>query len=98
MHEFTVSLHANSHIGGPGVHVCLAVTCHLNIWQNDRDLLDATAVTREWNGYRNKKTDMEKKIIPPILPRLEAETFRSRVRRSATELPLISEVTAVPFL
>ena len=38
------------------VHVSLAVTCHLHFWQNDRDLLRATAVTRGrgWNGYRNK--------------------------------------------
>ena len=32
----------------------LAVTCHLHIWLNDRDLLRATAVTREWNGYQNR--------------------------------------------
>ena len=32
----------------------LAVTCHLHFWQNDQDLLRATAVTRGWNGYRNK--------------------------------------------
>ena len=37
------------------MHACLAVTCHLHFWQNDRDLLRATsAVTRGWNGYRNK--------------------------------------------
>ena len=47
MHQFTVSRHAK-------VHACLAVTCHLHFWQNDRDLLRATAVTREWKGYRNK--------------------------------------------
>ena len=28
------------------VYTCLAVTCHLHLWQNDRDLLRATAVTR----------------------------------------------------
>ena len=28
------------------VHACLAVTCHLYFWQNDRDLLRATGVTR----------------------------------------------------
>ena len=28
------------------VHVCLAVTCHMRFWQNDRDLFRATAVTR----------------------------------------------------
>ena len=36
------------------VYACLAVTCHLRFWQNDRGLLRATAVTRGWNGYRNK--------------------------------------------
>ena len=30
------------------VYACLAVTCHLHFWQNDRDLLRATAVTRGW--------------------------------------------------
>ena len=36
------------------VYACLAVTCHLHFWQNDQDLLRATAVTRGWNEYRNK--------------------------------------------
>ena len=36
------------------MRACLAVTCHLHFWQNDRDLLRATAVTRGWNGDRNK--------------------------------------------
>ena len=39
------------------VYACLAVTCHLRFWQNDRGLLRATAVTRGWNGYRNKSTE-----------------------------------------
>ena len=73
-----------SHIGR--VYVCLAVTCHLRFCQNDRDLLRATAVTRGWNGYRNKsqhrKLTLEKKILPPLLPGLEPGTFRSRVWRS----------------
>ena len=38
------------------VYACLAVTCHLHFWQNDRDLSRAAAVTRGWNGYRNKKS------------------------------------------
>ena len=33
------------------VNACLAVTCHLHFWQNDRDLLRANAVTRGWDGY-----------------------------------------------
>ena len=36
------------------VHVCLAVTWHLDFWQNDRDILRAAVVTRMWNGYRKK--------------------------------------------
>ena len=52
------------------VYACLAVTCHLHFLQNDRDLLRATAVTRGWNGYRNKsqhrKSTLEKKILPPL--------------------------------
>ena len=36
------------------MYACLAVTCHLDIWQNDWDLLRATAVTQGWNRYRNK--------------------------------------------
>ena len=68
------------------VHACLAVTCHLHFWQNDRDLLRATAVTRGWNGYRNKsqhrKSTLEKKILPPLQQGFEPVTFRSRVWRS----------------
>ena len=30
------------------LYVCLAVTCHLCFWQNDRGLLHATAVTQGW--------------------------------------------------
>ena len=43
-----------SHTGK--VYARLAVTCHLPFWQSDRDLLRATAVTRGWNGYRNKES------------------------------------------
>ena len=61
------------------VRVCLAVTCLLHFWQNDRDLLRATAVTRGWNWYRDKnhhrKLTLEKKNI--LLPRsgLEPRLF-----------------------
>ena len=51
--------------------MCLPVTYHLKFWQNDRSLLLATGVTREWNGYRNqsqhKKLTLEKKILQPLL-------------------------------
>ena len=71
------------------VHAYLAVTCH-------RGLLRATAVTRGWNGYRNKsqhrKLTPEKKILPPLQQGFEPATFRSRVRRSnhsRCDLPLL---------
>ena len=67
-------------------YACLAVTYHLHFWQNDRDLLRAAAVTRGWNGYRNKsqqrKSTLEKKILPPLQQGFEPATFQSRVRRS----------------
>ena len=69
------------------VYACLAVTCHLHFWQNDRDLLRATAVTRGWNGYRNKgqhrNSTLEKKILPPLQQGFETATFQSWVWRSS---------------
>ena len=68
------------------VYACLGVTCHLHFWQSDRGLLRAAAVTRGWNGYRNKsqhrKLTLEKKILPPLQQGFEPATFRSRVQRS----------------
>ena len=68
------------------MYACLAVTCHLHFWQNDRDFLRATVVTRGWNGYRNKsqhrKSTLEKKIFPPFQQGFEPATFQSRVRCS----------------
>ena len=34
--------------------MCLAVTCQLHLWQNDRDPLHATVVTQGWDVYQNK--------------------------------------------
>ena len=68
------------------VYACLAVTCHLCFWQNDRGLLRATVVTRGWNGYRNKsqhrKLTLQKKILPPLQQGFEPATFWSQVRHS----------------
>ena len=68
------------------VYPCLAVTCHLHFWQNDRGLLCATVVTRGWNGYRNKsqhrKLIPKKKILPPLQQGFEPMTFRSWVWHS----------------
>ena len=68
------------------VRVCLAVTCHLHFWQNDRDISRATAITRGWNRYRNKiqhrKLTLDKNILPPLLQGFEPATFQLRFRRS----------------
>ena len=86
------------------VYACLAVTCHLHFWQNDRDFLRATVVTRGWNGYRNKsqhrKSTPEKKILPPFQQGFEPATFQSRVRCSnhwATPAPQYIKNHLVPF-
>ena len=44
------------------VHVHLAVTCHLHFWQNDRDLLRATAATR--GVERMPKSKSAQKVDP----------------------------------
>ena len=36
------------------VRACVRVCVCVHFWQNDRDLLLATAVTRGWNGYRSR--------------------------------------------
>ena len=85
MQPCTMSRHfMQSHIRR--LYACLAVTCYLHFWQNDRDPLCAIAVTRGWGGYQNKsqhrKLTLEKKILPPLLQGFEPATFQSRVRRS----------------
>ena len=76
-----------------GMHVCLAVTSPLHFWQNDQDLLCATAVTCRWNEYQNKsqhrKLTLEKKIILPLLQGLRPKTFWSQVCHSTTEPSLL---------
>ena len=78
------------------VYVCLAVTFHLHFWQDDRDLLRATVVTRGWNEYRNRsqhrKLTLEKKILPP-LPHSNPRPFNHESGSLTTELssPPVSE-------
>ena len=80
------------------VYAYLAVTCHLHFWQNDRDLLRATAVTQGWNGYWNKRVSTEswpwRRKLPLLLQGFEPVTFQSWVWRSnhwAIPLPAISD-------
>ena len=44
------------------VHAWVAVTCHLHFWQNDRDRLRVTAVTRGWK--RIPKQESAQKVDP----------------------------------
>ena len=82
MHQFTVSLYSKLHICM--LHVCLAETCHLHFWQNGWDLLYATAVTRVWNKYRNKRQHREENS--PTVP-ARTQTPRPFDHKSTT-LPL----------
>ena len=79
----TMLLQAKPHMYGACVFSCNPL---LHSWQNDWDLLRATAAPRGWNGYRSKshhrKLTLEKKILPPLLRGFEPATFRSQVRRS----------------
>ena len=80
MHQFT-----DRCIQSRICRVACVLSCNLPpvFWQDDQDLLCATAVTRGWNGYRNKsrhrKLTLEQKILSPFLLGLEPSTFRSRV-------------------
>ena len=51
-YTWTVTYWAHSDFVGSGMYTCIGLTCHLHFWQNDRGLLHATAVTREWNGHQ----------------------------------------------
>ena len=87
------------------MYACLAVTCHLHFWQNDRDFLRATVVTRGWNGYQNKsqhrKLTLEKKILPPFQQGFEPATFQSQVRCSnhwAIPAPFMNKSSNVLYI
>ena len=95
MQPCTMSRHfMQSHIRR--LYACLAVTCYLHFWQNDRDPLCAIAVTRGWGGYRNKsqhrKLTLEKKILPPLLWGFEPPTFDHEPGALTTELSLLPKV------
>ena len=76
-----------SHIHMSHVHVrfnCLAVTCHQHFWQNDLDLLHATAVTFGWKRHQNKRQHRMlatgEEISPAACARKQICNFWSRVR------------------
>ena len=83
------------------MYASLGVTCHLHFWQNDRGLLRNTAVTgveRTPNESQHTKLTLEKKILPPLLPGLELETFPSRVRRSyQPAIPTATTELNIPY-
>ena len=49
---WTAASSTYSDFDGSRVYVCLSITRHPHFWQNDRDLLRATAITRGRNGHR----------------------------------------------
>ena len=54
---------------------------HLHFWQYDRGLLRATAVTRGWNGYRNKS--QHRKLTLKVDQQKVGSSVQWRVRFSS---------------
>ena len=57
----TATSSSNSDFVESRVYACSYITCHLHFWQNDRDLLRATAVTRGWNGHQIRVSTQRKR-------------------------------------
>ena len=79
------------------VYVCLAATFKLHFWLNERGLLHAIAVTREWNWYQNKTRDKSTKSRPwrrnfSRLSYRDSKPLSSSEYESGT-LPTLSYVT-----
>ena len=45
-----------------GVHMYLAVICHLKVWQKDRDLFHTAVVTQGCNRYQNESQHRKLKL------------------------------------
>ena len=81
------------------VHACLAVTCHLHLWQNDRDLLRATAVTRGSGTDTEIKVSTEsrprrRKKIPAAPAGIRTRPFNHESGALTTELSPLTRVSA----
>ena len=57
------------------VNACLAVTCHLHFWQNDRDLLRAIAVTRVSTKSNVDPREEEEKKKEKKIPRRDSNPW-----------------------
>ena len=65
-----------------------------HFWQNDLELLCATAVTRGWNGYRNKSQHTKLTLEKQISPAAPAGTQTRDL--SITCLALTAELSPIP--
>ena len=74
------------------VNAYVTVTCHLHFWQNDRALLRATAVTREWNGYRNKSRPWRRKFSRRSCRDSNPQPFAHKSGALTTELSPLPQV------
>ena len=97
MYQFTVCHFIRSHIRR--LHVCLTVTCHLHFWQNNRDLLRASAVTGVATDTKIEvctESLLRRRKVPRRWPGNESVIFRQRVRHSTTELSPLLQTWFVP--
>ena len=76
------------------VHACLAVTCHLHFWQNDRYHFTCYCGNMELERIQKWESAHGENIFPPLLLGLKPATFWPRVRRSALKpFPLPGIIT-----
>ena len=64
-------------------HVCSTIICHLHFWQNDKDLLLATAVTRGWKWYQNQTQHRKVTLDKKIHPNLDLSKHTKKVKKNA---------------
>ena len=84
-YAWTVAQSSHSGFVGSRVYACLGVTCHLHFWQDDRGLLRATALTRDWNGHRIRVSTQSE---------LSRRTFSRHSRRDSNSQPFNHEFNA----
>ena len=69
------------------VYACLAVTCHLHFWQNDRDFLRATVVT---GGGTDTEIRVSTHFIHPFIVQELCESRGGRPELSVITSLLVS--------
>ena len=78
MHHFTMSFYSKPHTKDARVFRC---NLPPHFWQNDRDLIRATAVTRGWNGHFNNNNNNNSIAVISGVQKLTALYNKSQHRK-----------------